>query len=515
MSPNRLLARRAGIDTYQQPVVYMRSDCDACRAEGFQSQAQVEVVSSRRHLLAILHQVSSDWLRNDEVALSEAAWLLLGAKEGDELAVRHPPPLESLGHLRAKLHGERLDYAALRALMEDVSRGRVPDIHLASFVTLCAGEGLDLAETMALTRAMVDVGERVDWGTAPVMDKHCIGGLPGNRTTLIIVPIVASCGVVMPKTSSRAITSAAGTADVMETLAPVDLSLAAMRRVVEREGGCIAWGNAMRVSPADDMLIRVERPLSIDSEGLMVASILSKKAAMGSQRVLIDIPVGAQTKMRSAAAAEHLSRSLISVGAGLGMQVRTAFTDGSQPVGRGVGPALEAMDVMAVLERASNAPLDLRERALELAGQLLEMADKAAPGTGKSRASEVLDDGRALAKFISICEAQGGLRVPPKAAFTHDVCAPVDGVVSAIDTRLVARTAKLAGAPRDSAAGASVHVRVGERVARGAPVLTLHAESRGELQYALSFVRSQLPIVCVKAGIEMPSATLPPSAQGL
>ncbi len=506
MSPHRLQARRAGIDTYQQPVAYMRSDCDVCRAEGFQSQAQVEVISNGRHLLAILHQVSSSWLRNDEIALSESAWSLMGVAEGDELVVRHPPVLDSLAHLRTKLHGGRLDYVALRALMDDVSRGRVPDIHLASFVTLCAGNGLDFDETVALTRAMVDAGERLDWGTSPVVDKHCVGGLPGNRTTLIVVPIVAACGVVMPKTSSRAITSAAGTADVMETLAPVDLNLAAMRRVVEREGGCIAWGNAMRISPADDMLIRVERPLSIDSEGLMVASILSKKAAMGAQRVLIDIPVGTLTKVRNPAAARRLSRSLVSVGAALGMQVQTVFTDGSQPVGRGVGPALEAMDVMAVLERTANAPQDLRERALVLAGLILEMADKAAPGMGRSLACEVLNDGRALAKFIAICEAQGGLRVPTTAAHTHRVSAPVDGVVSAIDTRLVARMAKLAGAPRDSAAGATVHVRVYDRVKRGDALFTLHAESLGALQYALSFVRSQLPIVRIEAGVEATAA---------
>ncbi|MEJ8826720.1 thymidine phosphorylase family protein [Variovorax humicola] len=509
MSFNALLARRAGIDTYQQPVVYLRSDCDVCKAEGFQSQAQVEVTSDGRHLLAVLHQVSGNWLRNDEIALSESAWNLMGASEGDELVVRHPPVLDSLTHLRSKLHGERLHYAALRALMDDVSRGRVPDIHLASFVTMCAGDGLDLEETVALTRAMVDVGERLDWGMSPVVDKHCIGGLPGNRTTLIVVPIVAACGVVMPKTSSRAITSAAGTADVMETLAPVDLDLAAMRRVVERECGCIVWGNAMRLSPADDMLIRVERPLSIDSEGLMVASILSKKAAMGSQRVLIDIPLGVLTKVRSPAAADRLSRGLVSVGAALGLQVQTVFTDGSQPVGRGVGPALEAMDVMAVLERRADAPQDLRDRALLLAGLILEMSGKAAPERGNLMAREVLDDGRALAKFIAICEAQGGLRVPPRAAHVRSVRAPVDGMVSAIDTRLVARTAKLAGAPRDPAAGASMHVRVSDRVKRDDPLYTLHAQSLGALQYALSFVHSQLPIVRIDAGVGMASVTAP------
>ena len=500
MAFDRLPARRAGIDTYQQPVVYLRSDCPVCRAEGFEAQAQVEVVAGHRHVLAILNHVTSDWLRSDEIALSEAAWSLLGVAEGEAVAVRHPPQLDSLAHLRTKVHGGKLGYEALRALMEDVSRGRVSDIHLASFVTVCAGGGLDFDETVALTQAMVDVGERIDWGTSPVVDKHCIGGLPGNRTTLLVVPIVAACGITMPKTSSRAITSAAGTADAMETLAPVALELPAMRRVVEREGGCIVWGGTTRISPADDMLIRVERPLSLDSEGLLVASILSKKAAVGSQRVLIDLPVGPQTKVRSAQAADRLSHSLVSVGAALGLQVRTVLTDGSQPVGRGIGPALEAIDVMAVLERMPDAPADLRERALELAGLVLEMAGRAAMGSGRAMAREVLEDGRALAKFISICEAQGGLRIPPRAAHAHVVVAPASGMVQAIDTRLLARVAKLAGAPRDPAAGATLHVRQGDRVELGQPLYTLHAESPGALRYALAFTRSQLPVARVEAG---------------
>jgi len=499
MDTGRLSARRAGIDTYQQPVVYLRSDCPVCRAEGFEAQAQVEVVAGGRHLLAILHHVGADWLRRDEIALSEAAWAMLGAGEGEAVQVRHPAVLDSLAHLRAKVHGSRFSAAALRALMDDVSHGRLADIHLASLVTLCAGGGLDFDETVALTRAMVDVGERIDWGSAPVLDKHCIGGLPGNRTTLLVVPIAAACGVLMPKTSSRAITSAAGTADAMETLAPVALDLAAMRRVVEREGGCIVGGGATRISPADDVLIRVERPLGIDSEGLLVASILSKKAAAGSQRVLIDLPMGPQTKVRSAASAAALGESLVAVGAALGLQVRPIVTDGRQPVGRGVGPALEAMDVMAVLEHTADAPQDLRERALALAGVVLEMAGRAGPGGGLALARETLDSGRALARFIAICEAQGGLRVPPRAAHTHSLTAPAGGQVAAIDARLLARAARLAGAPRDPAAGAVLHVHLGERVELGQPLFTLHANSRGALHYALSYLHSQWPLVRIGA----------------
>jgi thymidine phosphorylase len=386
----------------------------------------------------------------------------------------------------------------MHALMDDVAHSRLTDIQLAAFVTACSGGRLDIDETVALTRAMVDVGERIDWSVAPVMDKHCVGGLPGNRTTLLVVPIVAACGVVMPKTSSRAITSPAGTADTMETLAPVALELAAVRRVVEREGGCIAWGGAMQLSPADDVLIRVERPLNLDSEGQLVASILSKKAAVGSQRVLIDMPVGPTAKVRSAAAAESLSRNLVAVGAALGLQVRTVQTDGSQPVGRGIGPALEARDVLAVLERQPDAPQDLRDRALLLAGHVLEMAGKAEAGAGEAMARQALDEGRAHAKFVAICEAQGGLRTPPRAAHTQVITAPAGGVVRAIDNRLIARAAKLAGAPHNAAAGAYLQVHVGDRVETGQPLFTLHADSPGELAYAFAFVRAQLPVIDVE-----------------
>jgi thymidine phosphorylase len=495
VTPGRLRARRALIDTYQQAVVYMRRDCAVCRAEGFEAQAQVEVVANGREVPAILHRVEAGWLGHEEAALSESAWELLGLEDGQEVLVRHATQLDSLKFLRAKVYGRKLDYPSMRALIDDVSRGRVSDLHLAAFVTACAGGRLDRAEIVALTRAMVDVGERIRWPLSPVMDKHCVGGLPGNRTTLIIVPIVAACGVVMPKTSSRAITSPAGTADTMETLAPVALDIAALRRIVEREGACIAWGGSARLSPADDVLIRVERPLDLDSEAQLVASVLSKKLAVGSERVVIDLPVGPTAKVRSSAAAQSLAASLCAVGAAVGLQVQVLETDGRQPVGRGIGPALEAMDVLAVLHRRADAPQDLRERALVLAGAVLEMAGRAAPGGGLALATRTLDSGQALAKFLAICEAQGGLREPPRAPHTEAVESASAGRVGTIDNRRLARAAKLAGAPQDAAAGAVIHVRLGDAVQIGQPLFTLHAQAPGELAYALAYVKSQPPIV--------------------
>ena len=217
----------------------------------------------------------------------------------------------------------------------------------------------------------------------------------GNRTTPIVVSIVAALGLKMPKTSSRAITSPAGTADTMETMAPVDLDTAAIRRVVEREGGCIVWGGSVRLSPADDILIRVERALDLDAEGQMIASVLSKKIAAGSTHLVLDLPLGPTAKVRTPEAAERLSRALSSVAEHFGLKTKCIVSDGTQPVGRGIGPALEAHDVLAVLQNAPQFPLDLRERAISLAGALLELAGLASGGNGAGLAASTLDDGRA------------------------------------------------------------------------------------------------------------------------
>jgi thymidine phosphorylase len=272
----------------------------------------------------------------------------------------------------------------------------------------------------------------------------------------------------------------------METLAPVNLSLAAMRQVVDREGGCIVWGGSVGLSPADDALIRVERVLDFDSETQLIASVLSKKLAAGASHVLLDMPVGPAAKIRSAKAARALSAKLAEVGAAVGLNVGLHVSDGSQPVGRGIGPALEARDVLAVLARSAGAPLDLRERALDVAGQLLEL-DGLAPGTGRARAQIALDDGSAERKFEAICDAQGGRRQPPRAAHTATIAAAHAGTIKSIDNRFLSRLAKLAGAPRDPAAGIELLAHLGDRVDKGAPLITLHAETNGALQYALDY----------------------------
>ena len=494
-----LRAARIGIDTSQELVVYMHRDCPVCRAEGFTARTRVQLRLNGRTLVASLNVVDPGLLQPGEAGLSNSAWQLLGARPGDHVAVSHAPVLESMSRVRAKIYGHRLDADALRAIVRDMAEGRYPDTHIAAFLAACGGGRMDVQETIALTDAMVAVGERLAWDTAPIGDKHCVGGLPGNRTTPIVVAIAAAAGLVVPKTSSRAITSPAGTADVMETLTTVALDLPAMRRVVAREGACLVWGGALALSPADDVLIRVERPLDLDSDAQLVASVLSKKIAAGATHALIDVPVGPTAKVRSELDFQKLRALLEAVAQAHGLRLRVLRSDGTQPVGRGIGPALEAHDVLAVLQGAADAPADLRDKSLMLAGALLEFCGRAPQGEGEATARQQLACGAAWSKFQAICEAQGGLRMPPRARLREPALARCEGVVTAIDSRRLARLAALAGAPNMPEAGLELHVKLGQYVAVGQPLLTLHAQARGELEYARQYLEAY-PVFSVADG---------------
>ncbi len=285
----------------------------------------------------------------------------------------------------------------------------------------------------------------------------------------------------------------------MEVLAPVELDLAQMRKVVEQENGCIVWGGSVALSPADDLLIGVEHVLDLDSEGQLVASVLSKKVAAGSNHIVIDMPIGPTAKVRTERAAQVLKKYLEEVGKKLGVNVRTIFTDGSQPVGRGIGPALEAKDAVAVLRRSPNAPQDLRDRALTLAGLILEFSPTILPGQGKLAAQAILDSGEAWKKFQAIAKAQGGMREIPTAPYQYVMTASCTGKIVEINNRHLARIAKLAGAPHEKAAGVELLVRLFDYVEKDQPLLNVYAQTRGELAYSVNYLEQESNIFTVEA----------------
>ncbi len=477
--PNdRLRLRRLAIDTYRENVAFLHRDCPLYRAEGFQALAKIEIRRDGHPILAVLNVVDDATLLNpDELGLSEQAFAQLGAEEGCRVRVAQAEPPASMDAVRRKINGERLEPPDYRAIIDDVANSRYSKMEMAAFLVATQETGMDRDEVYALTRAMLDSGERLRWNEPVMADKHCIGGIPGNRTSMLVVPIVAAHGMLIPKTSSRAITSPAGTADTMEVLAQVELSPEALDHIVRLERGCLAWGGTARLAPADDMLISVERPLGIDSRGQMVASILSKKLAAGSTHLLIDIPVGPSAKVRQMRSAVKLRKLFEYVGGRLGLHLEVVITDGRQPVGRGIGPVLEARDVMQVLENAPQAPTDLREKALRLAGRIIEFDPDVRGGDGYRIAREILESGRALAKMQRIIEAQGRQARPfAPGTLQAEIGAPSDGTVIAIDNLRLARIARLAGAPMDKGAGVDLLKKLGETVRTGESLYRIHAE---------------------------------------
>ncbi len=442
--------------------------------------------------------VISNMVDEGEIGISRDILRVHNFSEGEIVTIVPAGTPESVRYIKKKMHGGKLRKVEIDAIIKDIVDRKLRDIEISSFVTSLEINGLDMDEIAALTIAMAETGDMLDIDRKPIMDVHSIGGVPGNKTNILVVPIVAAAGLTIPKTSSRAITSAAGTADVVEVLTNVALPLDEIKRIVEKIGACLVWGGALNLAPADDLTIKAERTLSIDPTGLMLASIMSKKYAMGSQYVLIDIPAGKGVKVESVEKARSLARDFIELGKRLGQYVEVAITYGGQPVGHTVGPALEAREALKTLIEG-RGPGSLVEKATGLAGILLEMGGVAPQGMGKKMAREILESGKAYEKMKEIIEEQGGnpeikpdeIPIGDK---TYTFTAPASGYITLINNRAITGIARTAGAPEDKGAGIELHVKVGEKVKEGDALFTIHADSEARLEQAIVYARRAEPI---------------------
>jgi thymidine phosphorylase len=482
----RLAARPLPYDTFRENVAVLSRDNAVLRPERLAGVRRLEIKARGVTILASpMIADPAAGLAPGEIGLPQPAFRRLRIAPGDRVEIAPARPPRSLDAVRAKIRGETLTAEDMAEVVGDLVSHRCSDMEIAAFLIACASF-MTADETLALTEAMVAAGARLAWGERTVVDKHCIGGIPGNRTSLIVTPIVAAHGLLIPKTSSRAITSPAGTADTMEVLARVDLSEDEMRDVVERCGGCIVWGGRVNLSPADDVLISVERPLGVDTPEQMVASILSKKVSAGSNNLVIDMPVGPTAKIRDAAAALRLRKLFEFVAWRMGVAIHIVATDGTRPVGRGVGPLLETLDVLAVLDRRADAPRDLADKAAMLAGRLLELDPEVPGGRGVDRARELIASGAARRKLDEIIAAQGPSPVKSElGTLAHEVIAPRAGRIAAIDCLRISTVARLAGAPTDTGAGLVLLKDVGDEVRAGDPLYRIHGLEPSEFGFAV------------------------------
>jgi len=406
---------------------------------------------------------------------------------------------DSINSIKKMMDHKKLSQDEIYHIVQDIVRDNLTEIELAAFVTTTYIHGLTTDEIEWLTKAMIDTGEKIEFDTHPIMDKHSIGGVPGNKISLLVVPIIAANGLLIPKTSSRAITGAAGTADLMEVLAPVELTADEIKSITEKVGGVIAWGGATNIAPADDKLIRAEYPLSIDPHCQLLASIMAKKGAVGADNVVIDIPTGAGTKVPTVQEGKKLARDLIELGERLGMNVECAMTYGASPVGRTIGPAIEVREALKVLE-TMQGPNSLIEKSTAIAGILLELGGAAPRGHGKDQALETLRSGKALSKLKEIIEAQGG---DPNIKYTDikpgehraELVSPADGYITEFENKRIVEIARIAGAPFDKGAGVWIHKKKGEIVKKGEPLITIFANKSWKSANALKSAEKDYPLI--------------------
>jgi putative thymidine phosphorylase len=427
------------------------------------------------------------------VGLFEEVLKAVYAKHGDTVNVHLAKKPLSVGYIRKKMDGKELSYAEIYEIIKDIGSNKLTDIELTGYVTSNYIAGMSDREITDLTKAMALTGSQLKIPKKVVADIHCIGGVPGNRTTLVVVPILVAAGLTVPKTASRAITSPAGTADTMEVLAPVSLPVSKLYQILDKVGGFIIWGGSVNLAPADDRIIKVEHPLSIDAHGQMLASIMAKKASVSTTHLLMDIPVGKGAKIEDRKDAVHLQAHFERLGKELGIKVLCMITQGSEPIGNGIGPVLEARDCLWVLKNDSRAPQDLRQKSLEMAAVMLEFTGTAKKGQGMQLATKLLNSGAAYKKFAEMVRAQGGKDIDPESlkpcALGYTYAAPRAGIVDCLDNISISRIARMAGAPRDTCTGIELHKHCGDKVRKGDPIMTIYARSREKLNYALDLLK--------------------------
>jgi AMP phosphorylase len=415
----------------------------------------------------------------------------------------------ALEAIQKKLIGKRLNYTEIYAIMDEIAHRRLDSVLITYFAASGYSKGFTDEELYYLTRAMIETGDQLRF-EGIVADKHSIGGVPGTRTSLIVVPIIASAGFIIPKSSSRAITTPGGTADDMEVLAPVVFDKSALYRLIKKTQGCIVWGGSINAAPADDLLIQVEEPLQFESFDKIVVSILAKKIAFGSNHIVIDLPYGEHMKVHKLGDAQLMKRKFEYLAEKFGIKVSVQIRKIEQPAGRGLGPMLEVQEALRVLERKEYRSLDLEAHAIHLASALLDLCLQdvrasvresilAEFKTAKAWATYILSSGHAWKKMREIIEAQGGNSSVTSerlqfARYRHVVLGDSAGRVKKIHSKNSSIICKILGAPEMKKSGIWLDRKIGEAVVKNEPLYTLYSEKEYLLREAIDSL-SHFPIL--------------------
>lgn len=442
-------------------------------------------------LLYVVVEVTDTLVNEGHVGVNEDIWSRYGIKQDGTITISIIDRPESLEYIKKKLLGSKLTAHELEVITQDISDRKIREVEIAYFMATFFNPGFDQEEVLATINGMAKAGDILDFKNIRengdmVVDKHSIGGVAAKGITPILVPIIASHGLVIPNTSTRAITTPAGTTDILEVIMPMTHTNEELYEIIKKTGAFMIWGGALRLSPADDVLISVERGLHVQSFQKLLVSIIAKKVSMGISHIVIDIPYGPGTKVEKPDDVEFLSSQFKLLFDKVGIKCDTYTRRVEGPDGYGIGPALEVRDILRVFERHPDRPTKLEETAVDMAGKLLELADKAPYGEGKRAALQKLDSGEAEKKFWEIAMAQGATKTVKSdeiklGGYTQEFKAEKGGVISVIDNKEIVKISRALGNPFIKEAGLYLHKTMGDSVEEGETILTMYATSSDRL----------------------------------
>ena len=478
--------KKIDIDTGRNRIIYLHRNGHIFKKEGFKCLSRVKIYNDVLTVYGILHIIENDNVLTDfEIGLSSIFFKKYNIKEGDIFTIKTVGIIPSFQYVLSKLNGFNYEEKHFNDIFNDIIEEKYDDSQIACFCSSTAGNSLNENELLYLTKAMIKINKTIDWKKNIVVDKHCIGGIPGNRTTPPSIAIIAEYGMFIPKTSTRSITSPSGTIDTMEVFTNVNFSDEKIVEIVNKTNGCLIWSGIL--SPIDEIVMSVQKDLCLDGKGIMIASIISKKMAAGSTHILIDIPYGPQAKCKDLESAKSLKYDFETLGKNLGLYVYVNLSESNQPIRKGIDPEFKAKDILDILKNKPNACEDLKEKILYLSGIIIEFDPNVKKGEGIKIAKEILESGRAFERFKKICEAQGGYKEIQDSKYQKDVISEIEGKVCEINIKKISTLAKLTGCPSNKEAGIYLYKHLNDYIKKGEKIMTLHSNSVGELKTAYNF----------------------------
>lgn len=478
-----LILKHLPINSFNENIAYVHRNCIYFDAKDLKNLTKVEIYGSSRRVFAFL-QVTEDEriVRPSELALNTEAFNNINLPVGAKVTISPVLSLPSTTSIKRKILGNVLGYKDYQIIMRDIIEGRYSNMDIAAFL-VASGSYMSPPEVLSLTESMV--GKRkLEWADEIVVDYHSIGGIPGNKVDLIVAPIVAAYGLTMPKTSSRSLTSATGVADTMSVLCNVELDETTFKKLVKENKVAITNYETIGIGEASRIISAVERNIGITQYEHVAASILAIKVASGVNHLVFDIPVGPTSRVKTKNEALHVKKLVEYVGDMMSMDIDVVITDGTEPIGNGVGAVLEARDIMKILLNKEDAPDDLREKALFIAGRILEFDPKMRGGQGRVTAEEILRSGKALEAMNKIIHGQGKSSQPQLGHLTKEVISTISGVVKSIDNQRINKIGILAGANKYKGAGLDLYKKEGDYVEEGDILFKVHAINAMDFAFA-------------------------------